>query len=182
MGRRPIPLVVVYLCHWATPYHIPQQTRTPLPPTMVGLCFGVPLPPSQQGSTNQCWPFTGNRMISFRKAKIPKNFAPAAQPPPPARYAQCVCVDAVKQRTHTDRTSHSMMGPRAARKLPHYGDTFWHFGMWARAEAPHAYAAQSYRRPVADTRRAGGSPFLASPALQLHLRALSRARGLTSIR
>ena len=66
------------------------------------------------------------------------------------------------------------MGPRAARKLPHYGDMFWYFGMWARAEAPHAYAAQSYRRPVADTRRAGGSPFLASPALQLHLRALSR--------
>ena len=118
MGRRPIPLVVVYLCHWATPYHIPQQTRTPLPPTIVGLCFAIPLPPSQQGSTNQCWPFTGNRMISFRKAKIPKMFAPAAQPSPPARYAQCVCVDAVKQRTHTDRTSHSMMGPRAARKLP----------------------------------------------------------------
>ena len=55
-----------------------------------------------------------------------------------------------------------MMGPRAARKLPHYGDMFWYFGMWARAEAPHAYAAQSYRRLVADTRRAGGSPFLAS--------------------
>ena len=65
-----------------------------------------------------------------------------------------------------------MMGPRAARKLPHYGDTFWYFGMWARAEAPHAYAAQSYRRPVADTRRAGGSPFLASPA--------SKVGGMTS--
>ena len=65
-----------------------------------------------------------------------------------------------------------MMGPRAARKLPHYGDMFWYFGMWARAEAPHAYAAQSYRRPVADTRRAGGSPFLASPA--------SKVGGMTS--
>ena len=81
---------------------IPHTSTNKNPPTtyQVGLCFGVPLPPSQQGSTNQCWPFTGNRMISFRKAKIPQKFAPAAQPPPKlATLSVCVSMQLNKERT-----------------------------------------------------------------------------------